>query len=137
MPKVGITAKLVTYEWGEYRKRLQAGEHQMGLLGWTGDNGDPDNFFFLLGCDGAREGGQNLSKWCNADFDADLKKARTLTDPAARTELYKKMQAIARKEIPQLTIAHSTVFEPVSKKVSGYKISPLGAHEFQNVDITE
>ncbi len=137
LAKVGITAKLVTYEWGEYRKRLQAGEHQMGLLGWTGDNGDPDNFFFLLGCDGAREGGQNLSKWCNADFDADLKKARTLTDPAARTELYKKMQAIARKEIPQLTIAHSTVFEPVSKKVTGYKISPLGAHEFYNVDITE
>ena len=51
LAKVGINAKLVSYEWGEYRKRLQAGEHQMGLLGWTGDNGDPDNFFFLLGCD--------------------------------------------------------------------------------------
>jgi dipeptide transport system substrate-binding protein len=137
LEKVGIHAKLVSYEWGEYRKRLQAGEHQMGLLGWTGDNGDPDNFFFLLGCDGARDGGQNLSKWCNDEFDGDLKKARTLTDAAARTELYKKMQAIARKEIPQLTIAHSTVFEPVRKEVTGYKVSPLGAHEFQNVDVTE
>ncbi len=137
LAKVGIDAKLVTYEWGEYRKRLQQGEHQMGLLGWTGDNGDPDNFFFLLGCDGARDGGQNLSKWCNEEFDADLKKARTLTDLAQRTEIYKKMQAVARKEIPQLTIAHSTVFEPVSKKVSGYAISPLGAHEFQNVDLAE
>lgn len=53
LAKVGITAELKSYEWGEYRKRLQAGEHQMGLLGWTGDNGDPDNFFFLLGCTGA------------------------------------------------------------------------------------
>ena len=52
LEKVGIHAKLVSYEWGEYRKRMQAGEHQMGLLGWTGDNGDPDNFFsVLLGCD--------------------------------------------------------------------------------------
>ena len=51
LAKVGINATLVSYEWGEYRKRLQAGEHQMGLLGWTGDNGDPDNFFaVLLGC---------------------------------------------------------------------------------------
>ncbi len=137
LAKVGVNAKLVTYEWGEYRKRLQAGEHQMGLLGWTGDNGDPDNFFFLLGCDAAREGGQNLSKWCNKEFDADLKKARTLTDQAARTELYKKMQEIARKDIPQLTIAHSTVFEPIRKEVSGYKVSPLGAHEFHNVDVSE
>jgi len=137
LAKVGINAKLVSYEWGEYRKRLQAGEHQMGLLGWTGDNGDPDNFFFLLGCDGAREGGQNLSKWCNEEFDGDLKKARALSDQAQRTEIYKAMQAIARKEIPQLPIAHSTVFEPTRKSVSGYKISPLGAHEFQNVDLAE
>jgi dipeptide transport system substrate-binding protein len=137
LAKVGVNAKLVSYEWGEYRKRLQAGEHQMGLLGWTGDNGDPDNFFFLLGCDAARDGGQNLSKWCDKTFDADLKKARTLTDQAEREKIYKEMQAIMRKDIPQLTIAHSTVFEPVSKKVSGYKISPLGAHEFHMVDVAE
>ena len=80
LAKVGVNAKLVSYEWGEYRKRLQAGEHQLGQLGWTGDNGDPDNFFFLLGCDAARIGGQNISKWCNKDFDALLKKARTITD---------------------------------------------------------
>ena len=48
LAKVGINAKLVSYEWGEYRKRMQAGEHQMGLLGWTGDNGDPDNFLAVL-----------------------------------------------------------------------------------------
>ncbi len=52
LAKVGINVKLVSYEWGEYRKRLQAGEHQLGFLGWTGDNGDPDNFLsVLLGCD--------------------------------------------------------------------------------------
>ena len=66
LAKVGITATLVSYEWGEYRKRLQAGEHQIGLLGWTGDNGDPDNFFFLAGCDkDGKPAGQNLSKICD------------------------------------------------------------------------
>ena len=47
LAKIGVNAKLVTYEWGEYRKRMQAGEDMTGQLGWTGDNGDPDNFFFL------------------------------------------------------------------------------------------
>ena len=28
LDKVGVKSSLVTYEWGDYRKRLQAGEHQ-------------------------------------------------------------------------------------------------------------
>ena len=47
------------------------------------------------------------------------------------------MQAIFKKEAPWMTIAHSTVFEPVRKEVTGYKVSPLGAHEFQDVDVAE
>ena len=54
LAKVGVNAKLVTYEWGEYRKRLGNGEATTALYGWTGDNGDPDNFFFLLGCPGGQ-----------------------------------------------------------------------------------
>ena len=47
LAKIGVNAKLVTFEWGEYRKRLENGEDMTGQMGWTGDNGDPDNFFFL------------------------------------------------------------------------------------------
>jgi dipeptide transport system substrate-binding protein len=135
LAKVGVNVKLVSYEWGEYRKRLQGGEHQMGQLGWTGDNGDPDNFFFLRGCDAARVGGQNVSKWCNKEFDELLKKARTTADVAARTEMYKKMQEIMYEEAPDFLIAHSVVYEPIRKNVTGYKVSPLGRHEFYGVDL--
>ena len=55
LAKIGVKAEIKSFEWGEYRKRLQAGEHQMGMLGWTGDNGDPDNFLHtLLGCNSAK-----------------------------------------------------------------------------------
>jgi dipeptide transport system substrate-binding protein len=135
LSKLNIKATLVSYEWGEYRKRMQQGEHQMGQLGWTGDNGDPDNFFFLLGCDAAREGGQNISKWCDKDFDAKLKQAKSIFDKAQRTKLYEEMQVIAHDEAPVFNIAHSVVFEPVRKEVEGYKVSPLGRHEFANVTL--
>jgi dipeptide transport system substrate-binding protein len=138
LAKVGITAELKSFEWGEYRKRLQAGEHQLGLLGWTGDNGDPDNFFFLAGCDkDGKPAGQNISKWCDPKFNELLVKARTVTDTAERTKMYMEMQKLHHDGVAWLNIAHSTVFEPVRKEVSGYKISPFGAHEFQNVDIAE
>jgi len=135
LAKLNITAELKSYEWGEYRKRLQEGEHQMGQLGWTGDNGDPDNFFFLLGCEAARQGGQNLAKWCDETFDGKLNEARKLTDKAARTKLYEEMQQIIHDEVPVYTIAHSVVFEPIRKEVKNYKVSPLGRHEFYGVDL--
>jgi len=135
LAKIGFNAKLVSYEWGEYRKRLQNGEHMLGQLGWTGDNGDPDNFFFLLGCAAARPGGQNLAKWCNKDFDDRMIKARGIFDVKERTKLYEEMQQIQHDEAPVLTMAHSVVFEPVRKEVQDWKISPLGRHEFYGVDL--
>lgn len=133
--KVGIKTHLVSYEWGEYRKRMQAGEHQMGQLGWSGDNGDPDNFFFLLGCEGARPGGQNLSKWCNKDFEALFQKAKSTFDVAERTKLYEQMQVIAHDEAPVFNMAHSIVYEPIRKNVTNYKVSPLGRREFAEVGL--
>jgi dipeptide transport system substrate-binding protein len=139
LAKVGINATLVSYEWGEYRKRMQAGEHQMGFLGWTGDNGDPDNFLaVLLGCDkDGKPNAQNIPKWCDTAFQADISKAAEVSDQAERTKLYQDAQKIVATQVPWLNIAHSTVFEPIRKEVSGYKVSPLGAHEFQNVDVAE
>jgi dipeptide transport system substrate-binding protein len=138
LAKVGINATLVSYEWGEYRKRLQAGEHQLGLLGWTGDNGDPDNFFFLAGCDkDGKPAGQNISKWCDVKFNELMLKARTLSEQPDREAIYKEMQKIHHDGVAWINIAHSTVFEPTRKSVSGYKISPFGAHEFQDVDVAE
>lgn len=135
LAKVGVNAKLVTYEWGEYRKRMQQGEHMTGMLGWTGDNGDPDNFFFLHGCDAARPGGQNLTKWCHKGFDERLEKARSLSDQKARAKLYEEMQQIEKDEVPDFKIAHSIVYEAMRKEVSGYKQSPFGSHQFNGVSL--
>jgi dipeptide transport system substrate-binding protein len=50
--KIGIKAKIVSYEWGEYIKRSKGGEQGAMLIGWSGDNGDPDNWLgTLFGCD--------------------------------------------------------------------------------------
>ncbi len=135
LAKIGVNAKLVTYEWGEYRKRMQQGEHITGMLGWTGDNGDPDNFFFLHSCEAARPGGQNLSKWCNKEFDARLEKARVTADIKERTKLYQEMQVIEKDDVPDFKIAHSVVYEVMRKEVTGFKQSPFGAHQFNGVDL--
>ncbi len=135
LAKIGVNAKLVTYEWGEYRKRAQAGEDMTAQLGWTGDNGDPDNFFFLDGCVDGKPASNNIPKWCSAEFDSLLSKARTISDQAERAKLYYQMQEIEHDEQPELLIAHSTVYEAIRANVTGYKQSPLGTHIFTGVDV--
>ena len=135
LAKVGVNAKLVTYEWGEYRKRAQAGEPMTAQLGWTGDNGDPDNFFFLDGCTDGKPASNNIPKWCNAEYNDLLVKARVIANQADRAKLYERMQEIEHEEAPELLIAHSIVSEATRANVEGYKQSPLGTHMFQGVDI--
>jgi dipeptide transport system substrate-binding protein len=136
LAKVGVKAKIVSYEWGEYRKRAQNGEHMMAQLGWTGDNGDPDNFMYvLLGCAGAKQGGSNIAKWCYKPFDDLLVQAKRTPDVAKRTDLYKKAQVIFKDEAPWFTIAHAVQNKPMRKEVVDFKLSPFGQHEFFGVDL--
>ncbi|HBX54258.1 ABC transporter substrate-binding protein [Pseudomonas sp. UBA2684] len=134
--KVGIKAKIVTYEWGEYLKRAKAGEHDAMLIGWSGDNGDPDNWLgTLYGCDAVD--GNNFSKWCNADYDKLVKAAKRVTDTAERSELYKQAQVILKREVPITPIAHSTVYQPMRKNVQDFKISPFGLNSFYGVSVEQ
>jgi dipeptide transport system substrate-binding protein len=135
LEKVGIHAKIVSYEWGEYRKRVSAGEAMMAELGWTGDNGDPDNFFATLASCAAAKTGSSATKWCNKDFDDLVTKAATVSGQAARSKLYEQAQVVMHDQAPYFLIAHSVVYLPMRKNVVGYKMSPFGGHQFDEVDL--
>lgn len=136
LAKVGIRATLVTDDWSVYMKRLMNGDHQAGMIGWTSDNGDPDNFLYtLLSCEAARPGGGNMAKWCDRDFEDAIVRAKQTADKAERTALYHQAQAVFKREAPWLPLAHSMVFMVVRKEVKGYRMHPFGLHLFRNVDL--
>ncbi|MGE8067774.1 ABC transporter substrate-binding protein [Pseudomonas sp. NPDC089569] len=134
--KIGIKAKIVTYEWGEYIKRSKGGENGAMLIGWSGDNGDPDNWLnVLFGCDSLE--GNNFSKWCDKKFDDIVKQAKRTSDQAKRTELYKQAQHVLKDAVPMTPIAHSTVFQPMRANVQDFKISPFGLNSFYGVSVSK
>jgi dipeptide transport system substrate-binding protein len=136
LAKLGVKAEIKSYEWGEYRKRVENGEHMMAQFGWTGDNGDPDNFLHtLLGCEAARVGGANTAKFCYAPFEELVLKAKELSDQSERTELYRKAQIVFKEQAPWFTIAHAVQLVPVRKEVVDFKLSPFGRHTFHGVDL--
>lgn len=135
LAKVGVKAKIVSYDWGTYLKKSNMGEHDMVLLGWTGDNGDPDNFLHVLLSKHAADPkpAQNRAMWKNDAFTALTDEAKITADVAKRTELYEKAQVIFEEEAPWKTIAHSIVVEPMLNKVMGFKLDPTGKRRFKEV----
>lgn len=135
LAKVGIKVKLVTFDWPTYLSKSKIGEHTLIQYGWTGDNGDPDNFLnMLLGCSSV-ESGSNYARWCYKPYNDLIIEAKKITDIKKRTELYKKAQLIVKEQAPWVTLDHSTVYRAMTKNVKGYKMDPLGADIFNQVNI--
>ena len=40
-----------------------------------------------------------------------------------------------KKQAPWMTVAHSVVYQPLSKNVVDFKIDPFGTHMFYGVDL--
>lgn len=137
--KVGVTVEIVSYEWGEYlKKSTEVNRDGAVILGWTGDNGDPDNFMgVLLSCAATGEGGANRAQWCDEGFSDLISKAKQTSDMAERTKLYEEAQVIFKEQAPWATIGHSTQYVPMAANVTGFVQSPLGDFTFDTVDITE
>jgi peptide/nickel transport system substrate-binding protein len=131
---VGVTVEIVSYDWGTYLDKIAQGEHDMCLIGWTGDNGDPDNFLYvLLSAAATVKPAQNYSFWKDEQFNALIKEAKETADQAKRTQLYEQAQVIFHEEAPWVPIAHSMVVEPMKKTVEGFVLYPTGKRYFAPV----
>ena len=119
--KVGVNAKIVTYEWGEYLRRIDAGEHDAALSGWLGDP-EPANTAGQLAC-GAASG----TFWCNPAYDKLLAEARQALKQEERKLLYAKAQRIAMQELPWTPIAYGRQAVPLRASVKGFVLELDGS----------
>lgn len=128
--RIGVRAHIVTYEWGEYLKRANQGEHDVYMSGWSSDIATADEFLAPnLTCAASRGG----IKFCNAEFDALVAGARGEVDEAKRLAMIEAAQLIFKRERPWITIAHSSVYIPLRKDVVGFVMAPNGSVDFEGV----
>jgi dipeptide transport system substrate-binding protein len=132
---IGIQVTLRSLGWQQFLKRSRKGELPMSIQGWTGDNGDPDNFLNNLRSCQSREGGNNRAFWCHKRFSFLVDRARVTTNIRVRTKYYEEAQQIFKEEAPWVTLAHSIVFKVARKNLQGYRISPFGVIEFHKVSV--
>ena len=131
---VGITAEIVSHEWATYLDLASKGDADAFLLGWTGDNGDPDNFLYVL-LDEDNIGSNNYTYFKNDKMHDLFIEAQTVTDQSQRNELYKEAQEIIYEEAPWVPIAHSTPLLGAVEGLSGLVPHPTGSDLLSNVEV--
>lgn len=128
LEKAGIPVEIVPNEWGAHLSRTSHGEHEMALLGWVGDNGDADNFLYvLLDKDTATLGSAlNICFWANEPYHQLMLAARRELDSDKRAALYRKAQEIVFEEAPMVPLAHAEALMACRANVEGIHFEPNG-----------
>jgi peptide/nickel transport system substrate-binding protein len=131
---IGVNVRLTTFEWAIYLEKTKNGEHPMALLGWTGDNGDPDNFLHvLLSGNNAVAPANNIAFYDNKEVTRLLEEARREVNQAKRAELYRRAQVLIHQDAPWVPLAHSVDQMPMDAKVRGFVLAPTGTRQFSSV----
>jgi len=123
----GIRARLVTFEWGTYLEKIRNAEHSMAIIGWIGDNGDPDNFLYvLLDKDNAEKGkANNYAFYKSEALHSLLIKAQQVGEQSQRAALYRQAQVIIHNDAPWVPLVHAARVAAYRKAVQNYFPHPL------------
>ena len=132
---VGIPVRLVVQPFRLHKAALSRGEHDLGLLGWVGDNGDPDNFLYLLlgGASAVPGSAQNVAFFRDQRLDALLVGAQRDRDRGARERHYREAQAIVAEQAPWVPLAHTAVVVAARRSVRGLRVHPSHAIHYREV----
>ena len=131
---VGIPSKIVTFEWATYLEKTKNGEADAFMLGWTGDNGDADNFIYTL-LDKDNIGSNNYAYYTNDEVHKLLIAAQSEVDENKRIELYKQAQEIIHDDAPWVPLAHSTPLLAAKAGVKDFFPHPTGSDKLDKVSI--
>jgi peptide/nickel transport system substrate-binding protein len=138
LEKVGVSAKLVTYEWATYLTKTGSGQHPTCLLGWTGDNGDPDNFLnVLLNSSAATpQDALNVAYYKNPKVDKLLEKGQTSVVESERRNAYYQAQEIMHEDAPWVPIAYVKPPIGLQDAVKGFEPNPTSSEAFNTVSLS-
>lgn len=132
--QVGISVNIVSYEWSAFRERLKDGLHDSVLIGWSADNGDPDNFYRPLLTCSAIESGTNRAMWCSPEYDSLINQALKYTEVEQRNQYYRLANELIAEQVPLVPLAHAYRYRAHRSDLEGLLINPFGAIRFGDVN---
>lgn len=132
--KAGINVTLKTVDWATYLDKRAKGQLPLYMLGWTGDNGDPDNFVCYFFCLDAQDSPKmNEGFFAEKDISDVLKQAAVLTKQEERAPLYRQAEQMIHDRVSRIFIANNQPPLAFLANVEGYVPNPTSTEFFNTV----
>lgn len=110
--KIGITVPLKVLEWNTYIQQVVVKRGYEASFAWWIAPFDPDVYPYFA-CSAANVG-ENISNYCNPQLDNLMSQGRKVTSPAARKQVYTKMQQLMASDLPLLWLFYPERFTAMS-----------------------
>ena len=130
LAEVGVDVSIVEYDWTTYKTKLQTDPYDICFYGWTGDNGDPDNFMNLLA---DTNWSMNVAHWQDEEYKALIAEGLATPDGDERDAIYLKCEEMVAEKQPWMLISHSQNLLGVNPKVKDFYYHPTGVAFFKGV----
>ena len=122
---------LTNQEWGVYLNTRDEGDFMIARAGWIGDYLDPNTFLDMW----VTGGGNNNSRFSNAEYDRLVAEARMMDDEVARMDVMHQLEDILMEEMPIAPIYYYTLPMMVKSYVKGYSKAAVGGLDFKSAYI--
>ncbi|PYE52065.1 ABC transporter substrate-binding protein [Deinococcus yavapaiensis] len=130
---IGIKVNLKTKDWAQYLvDRNQAPGFDMYMIGWTGNYGDPDDFYsaYYGSANATADTGFNPTNIAQL-----LDRARLATTQADKAKLYAQVHERTYEAYVRLVLVHSRPLAAARTYVKGWVPSLLGSEPFNTISV--
>ncbi len=129
LAKVGVNVKITQYEWGAYLDKYRHTPWEgFAISGWSGDNGDPDNFLgdlFEWDEVAGKARANNASRHHDVAYDKLIVQGRQVTDQAKRAAIYEQANKLLHDDAAWIFINHTNQVRATRANVTGFQLNPL------------
>lgn len=125
LKSVGVNVKIETVEWGVLLAKMQKGEFQVAMSGFSG-NEDPDDYFsrsFLT------TSPHNYGRFSDAGIDQLIKEGSQTFDHSTRKAIYQSLQKKLCEVSSTLFLYSGGEFSAMKASVQGYSFLRNGEHQ--------
>ena len=132
LAEVGITVDISTYEWGAFLDSLNAGDHEMFILGWSNTSFDADGSTYQLFYSENHGATGNRAFLTDEKVDELIIAAQKESDDTKRMGLYKELQDRLHEISPWCPLYYKYDNVGVRADLKGFKLHKGAQHYLGN-----
>lgn len=125
MQKIGIKLKVEVLPTATLRQAKSSGKLELFRASWIADYPDAENYLSLFYSKNFSPNGPNYTHFKKTTFDSLYEQSLSVSDEKIRTQLYRKMDAMAMEDHPLIPLYYDEVIRFVQKEIKGMEINPI------------